>query len=99
MNNLGLKLSKNIKTSGARLYCVEAEASERSVHEFAGVSVLSAERLGILHHRLFFYVPHVATSPKQVYFSHDLPYLYAVGFLTPNCFFFITIATDIVAYW
>jgi len=71
------------------------------VHEFAGVPpVLSAERLGIFHHRLFFYLPHVAiaTSPKQVYFSHDLPYLYAVCFHPPNCFL-ITIATDIVAYW
>ena len=76
-----------------------AEASERSVHGFAGVSLLSAERLGVFHHRLFFYVSHAATSPKQVYFLHDLPYLYAVGFHASNCFFNITIAADIVAYW
>ena len=45
--------------------------------------------MGIFHDRLFFYLP-IATSPfspKQVYFSHDLPYLYVVCFHPPNCFF------------
>jgi len=80
VNSLGMTLLKSVKTLGARLQC--AEAGGASVHEFAGVPVLSAE-----HHRLFFYVPH-ATSPKQVYFSHDLlPYSHAVGFHAPNCFF------------
>ena len=44
VNSLGMTLLEGIKTSGARLECVEEEASKRSVHEFAGVPVLRPER-------------------------------------------------------